>query len=248
MSSAPVLSQLSSGIPVPDLDDLIYSSDSQNQSPNMPIGFSSPKSSGPCQLIQPKELVEIINDPSSHKFEQILICDARFYYEFKGGHIVGAINIRSRSQLIGIYEHYLKQNICIVFHCEFSQDRGPTLYQQFRDYDRYHNIYPNLSYPNVFLLDGGYKRFYQEMPEYCTGGYIEMRDKQFVSNGELKKCHKFFEREMGSQKNPKPKRSIQRCRSQTITHFTLYDSSLSPPSFASLSFNQLPMSASQGSF
>ena len=64
-----------------------------------------------------------------------------------------------------------------VFHCEYSQERGPRLlnvrclpavrfvsapqqcFQLLREMDRKINQYPTLSYPQLYILDLGYKNF-----------------------------------------------------------------------------------------
>jgi hypothetical protein len=38
--------------------------------------------------------------------------------------------------------------------------------------------YPYLFYPEVYLLDAGYRAFYAEHPECCDGKYTEMRNLQ----------------------------------------------------------------------
>ena len=51
----------------------------------------------------------------------------------------------------------------IVFHCEFSMHRGPQMYNLMRQTDRKinENRYPLLFYPEIYLLEGGYKDFYK---------------------------------------------------------------------------------------
>jgi len=52
----------------------------------------------------------------------------------------------------------------IIFHCEFSQQRGPRAYSTVRNQDRDLNIkrYPYLDYPDIFVLEGGYRNFYSQ--------------------------------------------------------------------------------------
>jgi len=48
--------------------------------------------------------------------------------------------------------------------------------------DRKANLesYPRLDYPNLYLLDGGYKKFYEFSSLYCEPQqYVAMRDKKF---------------------------------------------------------------------
>lgn len=71
---------------------------------------------------------------------EFYLIDCRFEYEYQGGHIAGAININTTN---AVEEYFLgpdcrkpKPTISadpckkpiIVFHCEFSQERAPTLY------------------------------------------------------------------------------------------------------------------------
>lgn len=58
-------------------------------------------------------------------------------------------------------EDFEENQPLIVIHCEFSQKRGPKLIRYLRKRDREINEdnYPNLIYPNVFLLKGGYSEF-----------------------------------------------------------------------------------------
>lgn len=115
------------------------------------------------------------------KFFKLLVIDCRFPYEYTNGHIMNAINITG-SYADDLLQKVFSQNlaaceqvfffftyftlICnktaIVFHCEFSQNRGPDTLRKFRQMDRNYNKenYPRLSYTNVYLLQGGYKEFF----------------------------------------------------------------------------------------
>jgi rhodanese-related sulfurtransferase len=150
----------------------------------------------PFPLLQPAKLRDWMTDPLSHPYTNLVIIDARFEYEFRGGHVRGARNVRSMSDLKGVYNRNQGDNTVVVFHCEFSRNRGPTLMRAFRELDRKENLdrYPHLSYPHVYLLDGGYRRFFQDFPDQCTGGYIQMRDAEYVKNGELRKSHSFYQK------------------------------------------------------
>ena len=53
----------------------------------------------------------------------------------------------------------------MVFHCEFSSERGPRVYKLFRSMDRKKNIYPELDWPEIYLLKDGYKRFWEELKD-----------------------------------------------------------------------------------
>ncbi|KAJ8404902.1 hypothetical protein AAFF_G00332890 [Aldrovandia affinis] len=68
----------------------------------------------------------------------------------------------------------------IVFHCEFSTERGPRLYRYLRELDRSLSVYPQLLYPELYILGGGYKEFYSQFPGLCDpSGYIPMLHRDF---------------------------------------------------------------------
>lgn len=56
-----------------------------------------------------------------------------------------------------------------VIHCEFSSKRGPKFYRQIRNLDRSLNVYPQLSFPQLFILKGGFEGFYNVSPHLCVG-------------------------------------------------------------------------------
>ena len=49
-----------------------------------------------------------------------------------------------------------------------------------KDRDAHQDSYPNLYYPELYLLEGGYKEFYNLKPEYCEPKkYREMLDPDY---------------------------------------------------------------------
>lgn len=142
------------------------------------------------------QLAEILNAPHLFSYIDIIILDARYPYEYKGGHINGAQNVASRAQLRHIFRQCANRNYLVICHCEFSQKRGPSLFQMIRSYDRESNHYPKLSIPEMYVLDGGYKLFYDKYPSLCAGGYTEMRDDYFVNSGELRRCYSYYRKQM----------------------------------------------------
>lgn len=49
----------------------------------------------------------------------------------------------------------------LIFHCEFSAQRAPTMYDNFRRADRLSNQYPHLHYPEMYILEKGYCNFHK---------------------------------------------------------------------------------------
>jgi len=110
---------------------------------------------------------------------RVLIVDCRFEYEFKGGHIADAVNVSTEAELDSLLlsKPPASPAPVLIFHCEFSQMRGPTMCQLLRKRDRELNQYPQLFYPDVFILNGGYRQFFQTYPELCApSAYVAMDD------------------------------------------------------------------------
>nr|XP_025731854.1 M-phase inducer phosphatase 2-like isoform X2 [Callorhinus ursinus] len=61
----------------------------------------------------------------------------------------------------------LDKRIILIFHCEFSSERGPRMCRFIRERDRAANDYPSLYYPEMYILKGGYKEFFPQHPTFC---------------------------------------------------------------------------------
>ncbi|KAE8615005.1 hypothetical protein XENTR_v10008377 [Xenopus tropicalis] len=98
----------------------------------------------------------------------------------------GALNLHRQEE---VTDYFLKQplapsvaqkRLIIVFHCEFSSERGPKMCRFLREEDRARNEYPGLYYPELYLLKGGYKDFFPEYKELCEPqGYCPMHHQDF---------------------------------------------------------------------
>lgn len=81
-------------------------------------------------------LAQVMKGHYNDLIEDYTIVDCRYPYEYNGGHIKGAKNIYSREAILNefiknktnapINQIFNKRHI-LVFHCEFSSERGPTL-------------------------------------------------------------------------------------------------------------------------
>ena len=120
--------------------------------------------------------MDLINRKCAEEIEKFVIFDARFPYEFNGGHIVGAENVfRKEDSFQRLFSQPIQpsssgKRVVIIFHCEFSSERGPRLMREVRDRDRNLNAhqYPKLHYPEMYLLEGGSKSFYESFnAEHC---------------------------------------------------------------------------------
>jgi rhodanese-related sulfurtransferase len=115
---------------------------------------------------------------------RFVIVDCRFDYEYSGGHIAGAINVNRRADVLRLFDEQLHfaGNIVIIFHCEYSSQRAPRNHRCFREIDRARNLdlWPRLTFPNTYILDGGYRGFFERHPDLCRpNGYVSMFDPKF---------------------------------------------------------------------
>ena len=157
--------------------------------------------------ISHETMAQLVRGDFDHVVEKYVIVDARYPYEYQGGHIKGifikftfcnykftkkssylmnclvqvkhlqflfvlsgARNIYTKDVLLNTFlkssEH--RDYVCedsskrqiLIFHCEFSKNRGPNMSRFLREQDRKVSAYPSLHYPEIYLLDKGYKQFY----------------------------------------------------------------------------------------
>ncbi|KAM9311634.1 M-phase inducer phosphatase 3 [Gastrophryne carolinensis] len=125
--------------------------------------------------------------------ETFYVIDCRYPYEYEGGHIKGALNFHLPEQLLNYFltqplvPSVPQKRIILIFHCEFSSERGPKMSRLLREEDRARNEYPNLYYPEIYLLKGGYKDFFPDYKILCEPqGYCPMHHQDYRE--ELLKC------------------------------------------------------------
>lgn len=137
----------------------------------------------------------VMNGEYNDRFDKLHILDCRFDYEYENGHIRGATNCTSPRQFIEEFFLNPEPNALIIFHCEFSHNRGPKVAMTFRNYDREVNKhrYPYMHYPHVYIIHGGYREFYERYgTTLCDGGYVQMLDEMYRENGALTRAQREF--------------------------------------------------------
>ncbi|KAF4123931.1 hypothetical protein GMORB2_5647 [Geosmithia morbida] len=143
-------------------------------------------------------LLDLLDGKYSEHFDQKMIIDCRFEYEYEGGHIDGAVNHNDKDLLVSqLFQTPMHGRTLLVFHCEYSAHRAPLMARHVRSEDRTANKdnYPHLTYPEVYILDGGYSGFFSEHRSRCyPPEYVEMSDE---------KHQRTCEREMGRLKQRK---------------------------------------------
>lgn len=132
-------------------------------------------------VITTETMQNVLRGHYDSDIESLTVVDSRYPYEFDGGHIQNAHNLYTREK---IYEKFLQSDTLkkssekalasgkrsvIIFHCEFSSERGPSMLRFLRNQDRTINkdSYPKLFYPEIYLLEGGYKAFYESDKTLC---------------------------------------------------------------------------------
>uniref|UniRef100_A0A452J2S4 M-phase inducer phosphatase n=1 Tax=Gopherus agassizii TaxID=38772 RepID=A0A452J2S4_9SAUR len=125
------------------------------------------------RYITPETVAALLFGQFQSLIETFYIIDCRYPYEYLGGHIKGALNFHRQED---VFDFLLKKprfpstpqkRIVLVFHCEFSSERGPKMCRYLRAEDRAMNEYPALHYPELYILKGGYKEFFPEYMELC---------------------------------------------------------------------------------
>jgi len=121
-------------------------------------------------------------------YDRVHVLDARFEYEYDGGHIGGAINVTTHAQAEDMLVKCVQgvplnaapaaavaassspvpartgSRVCVLIHCEFSKKRGPKCFSFLRQRDRMLNThtYPGLHFPEMYVIAGGYLAFFTQ--------------------------------------------------------------------------------------
>lgn len=139
--------------------------------------------------ISQQTFLQVLDGNYSKNFDESLIIDCRFEYEFDGGHIDGAVNFNDKDLLAThLFAKDSSRKMLLVFHCEYSAHRAPIMARHIRKQDRTANLdhYPKLTFPEVYILDGGYNAFFSRNRDRCfPQNYVEMGDKDHANTCEL---------------------------------------------------------------
>ena len=120
------------------------------QDPDLIGDFSLPYALPVCsgkhsdlKTISPETLAALLRGQYNKTIDSHTIIDGRYPYEYEGGHIIGAKNIYNKLALLRQFLDNQQENIIqtndenkedvkkhrhiLIFHCEFSSERGPSL-------------------------------------------------------------------------------------------------------------------------
>ncbi|NWR21144.1 MPIP2 phosphatase, partial [Emberiza fucata] len=125
------------------------------------------------KYISPGTLAAVLSGRYSSSIGSSLVVDCRYPYEYEGGHVKGAVNLPQQRDV----EEFLLERpiepqergkrVILIFHCEFSVERGPKMCKFLRGRDRSCHEYPRLRYPELYVLKGGYRDFFSQFPGHC---------------------------------------------------------------------------------
>ena len=151
--------------------------------PGLPHFYSD---NSTCDLprISRETMIQILDGQFDNVYEKRVVIDCRFEYEYQGGHIDGAVNYNDKDQLTAqLFDHEQPGKALLIFHCEYSAHRAPLMAKHIRNKDRTVNAesYPRLTYPEAYILDGGYSAFYKDHSNRCyPQNYVEMNAQEYA--------------------------------------------------------------------
>jgi len=181
----------------------------QDMRPKLPHFMSAEDPDDTIPRLSHETFLDVLNGQYDEAGERPMIIDCRFEYEYNGGHIDHAVNYNDKERLANrLFQDIPPGCKTLIFHCEFSKFRAPTMAKFIRAHDRTVNQehYPRLSYPEVYVLDGGYSAFFNRQPTHCyPQAWVKMEDT----------AHEFAcERGMANMKRARGK--LQRAHTYTV--------------------------------
>ena len=79
-------------------------------------------------------MADLLNGKYENQISKFMVFDARYPYEYHGGHIANAENVYEKESLFDkLFNQSLvsqttdSKPVVLIFHCEFSSERGPRL-------------------------------------------------------------------------------------------------------------------------
>ncbi|KAJ1807763.1 m-phase inducer phosphatase, partial [Coemansia sp. RSA 2599] len=145
----------------------------------------SPASTDSIMRIEAQTVSELLSGQYDNLYDEKIFVDCRFPYEYEGGHIAGAANAPTLEALekLLLERPISNKRVVVVLHCEYSIQRAPSMASHLRRRDREVNMhrYPNLHYPEIYVLKGGYRNFFSYFKTQCEPqNYVEMNDEAFA--------------------------------------------------------------------
>ena len=147
--------------------------------------FQSCDEVGGLPRITKETMIDVLDGKYNSSYDKRVVVDCRFEYEYQGGHIDGAVNFNDKELLANhLFDLEPTSRALLIFHCEYSAHRAPLMAKYIRNKDRTVNSerYPLLSYPEAYILDGGYSSFFKDHQCRCyPQNYVEMDAKEHAN-------------------------------------------------------------------
>ncbi|KAG9412359.1 cell division cycle- protein [Aphanomyces cochlioides] len=135
-------------------------------------------------VLAPSTVKKLINGD----FDSVLkggfhLVDCRFKHEYNGGTLQGAKSLALPQDVEKeFFNPPLKSSshTALIFFCEFSAKRAPKMARHVRNLDRrlHAEVYPKLHYPELYVIDGGYKHCFESIQDLCEPcAYVPMTHK-----------------------------------------------------------------------
>ncbi|KDO30030.1 hypothetical protein SPRG_05220 [Saprolegnia parasitica CBS 223.65] len=140
-------------------------------------------------VISPTTALEVLQGVLPASLQGARFFDCRFTYEYEGGRLRGATSLPSPDD---IEQHFFAPSLeqstttALIFYCEFSAKRAPDMMRHIRRRDRclHAATYPELLYPEMYLIDGGYKHCFESTRAACDPPtYTSMNDPAHAERG-----------------------------------------------------------------
>lgn len=93
--------------------------------------FTPPNEPDSLPRISTETMVNVLNGQFDHLYDQRVVVDCRFEYEYTGGHIEDAVNYCEkellRERLFSSDMPGGTTNTLLILHCEYSAHRAPLM-------------------------------------------------------------------------------------------------------------------------
>ncbi|KAJ1961460.1 m-phase inducer phosphatase [Dipsacomyces acuminosporus] len=139
----------------------------------------------PIMRVEASTVSDLLAGRYNDLYDEQIVVDCRFPYEYEGGHIASAANaptIEALEQML-LDKPASNKRTVVILHCEYSIQRAPSMASHLRRRDREVNMhrYPYLHYPEIYVLKGGYRNFFSQHKSLCEPqNYVEMNDQAFT--------------------------------------------------------------------
>ncbi|KAG1707124.1 hypothetical protein DVH05_026320 [Phytophthora capsici] len=163
-------------------------------------------------VITPETVAKVQRGDFKDQLVDFRLLDCRFPFETEGGTLKGASSLcdpdKMETQLFEVSALKNCTRTALIFFCEFSANRAPKMLRHVRNVDRrlHADSYPELYYPELYLIDGGYKHCFETLrQEICAPSalYVTMEDERFTEE-----CRRDF---AAWRRRWKPHKNVAHC-------------------------------------